>query len=108
MTKIVDIKAFEILDSRGNPTVMAEVILDDSGLTILPNPSDENCTIYSTHPDIDTISLIDASGKIVGNYPIKISSPIYINTGAFASGIYIVNGSKQSQTITSKKIIIAH
>lgn len=27
MTKIVDIKAFEVLDSRGNPTVMAEVIL---------------------------------------------------------------------------------
>ena len=32
MTKIVDIKAFEILDSRGNPTVMAEVILDDGSV----------------------------------------------------------------------------
>lgn len=29
MTKIVDIKAYEILDSRGNPTVKAEVILDN-------------------------------------------------------------------------------
>jgi enolase len=28
MSKIVDIKAFEVLDSRGNPTVMAEVILE--------------------------------------------------------------------------------
>ena len=28
MTKIVDIKAFEVLDSRGNPTVMAEVTVE--------------------------------------------------------------------------------
>lgn len=29
MSKIVDIQALEVLDSRGNPTVQAEVILDD-------------------------------------------------------------------------------
>ena len=28
MTKVADIKAFEVMDSRGNPTVMAEVILE--------------------------------------------------------------------------------
>ena len=28
MTKIIDIKAFEVLDSRGNPTVLAEVTLE--------------------------------------------------------------------------------
>ncbi|HEY8386795.1 MAG TPA: phosphopyruvate hydratase, partial [Porticoccaceae bacterium] len=28
MTKIVDIRAWEVLDSRGNPTVNADVILD--------------------------------------------------------------------------------
>jgi len=28
MKKIVDIKAFEVLDSRGNPTVMTEVIVE--------------------------------------------------------------------------------
>ena len=28
MKKIIDIKAFEVLDSRGNPTVMAEVIVE--------------------------------------------------------------------------------
>ena len=30
MSEIVDIRAFEVLDSRGNPTVMAEVTLADS------------------------------------------------------------------------------
>jgi len=39
MTKIVDIKAFEILDSRGNPTVMAEVILNDGSVGSATAPS---------------------------------------------------------------------
>ena len=39
MSKIVDIKAFEILDSRGNPTVMAEVILDDGSIGSATAPS---------------------------------------------------------------------
>lgn len=39
MAKIVDIKAFEILDSRGNPTVMAEVILDDGSVGAATAPS---------------------------------------------------------------------
>ena len=29
MNEIVDLRAFEVLDSRGNPTVMAEVTLDN-------------------------------------------------------------------------------
>ena len=30
MSEIADVRAFEVLDSRGNPTVMAEVTLDDN------------------------------------------------------------------------------
>ncbi len=32
MSKIIDVRAFEILDSRGNPTVMAEVALEDGSV----------------------------------------------------------------------------
>jgi enolase len=39
MSKIVDIKAFEVLDSRGNPTVMAEVILADGSVGSACAPS---------------------------------------------------------------------
>ncbi|RZA07962.1 MAG: phosphopyruvate hydratase [Moraxellaceae bacterium] len=39
MTKIVDIKAFEVLDSRGNPTVLAEVILEDGSIGSAMAPS---------------------------------------------------------------------
>lgn len=39
MSKIVDIKAFEVLDSRGNPTVMAEVILDSGAVGSACAPS---------------------------------------------------------------------
>jgi len=39
MSKIVDIKAFEVLDSRGNPTVMAEVVLASGALGSACAPS---------------------------------------------------------------------
>ena len=39
MSKIVDIKAFEVLDSRGNPTVNAEVILESGALGSACAPS---------------------------------------------------------------------
>ncbi len=39
MTKIKDIKAFEILDSRGNPTIQANVILEDGAVGIACVPS---------------------------------------------------------------------
>ncbi|WP_129140808.1 phosphopyruvate hydratase [Modicisalibacter coralii] len=39
MSKIVDIQALEVLDSRGNPTVQAEVILDDGARGVACAPS---------------------------------------------------------------------
>lgn len=39
MTKIADILAFEVLDSRGNPTVQAEVVLDDGSIGVACAPS---------------------------------------------------------------------
>ncbi len=39
MSKIVDIKGFEVMDSRGNPTVMAEVILDSGAVGSACAPS---------------------------------------------------------------------
>jgi len=34
VSEIIDIRAFEVMDSRGNPTVMAEVTLDDDTVDI--------------------------------------------------------------------------
>ena len=39
MSEIVDIRAFEVMDSRGNPTVMAEVTLDDDTIGVAYAPS---------------------------------------------------------------------
>ncbi|MDX9873824.1 MAG: phosphopyruvate hydratase [Spongiibacteraceae bacterium] len=39
MAEVVDIKAFEVLDSRGNPTVMAEVTLSDGSVGSACAPS---------------------------------------------------------------------
>ena len=39
MSEIVDVRAFEVLDSRGNPTVMAEVTLEDESVGSACAPS---------------------------------------------------------------------
>lgn len=39
MSKIVDIKAYEILDSRGNPTISVDVILADGSIGSASSPS---------------------------------------------------------------------
>ena len=39
MSEIIDIRAFEVMDSRGNPTVMAEVTLDDDTVGVAYAPS---------------------------------------------------------------------
>lgn len=39
MTKIVEVKAFEVLDSRGNPTVSAEVVLESGAMGSACAPS---------------------------------------------------------------------
>ncbi len=39
MTEIVDVRAFEVMDSRGNPTVMAEVTLEDNSVGVACAPS---------------------------------------------------------------------
>ena len=39
MSTIADVRAFEILDSRGNPTIMAEVVLDGGQMGVACAPS---------------------------------------------------------------------
>jgi len=39
VSEIVDVRAFEVLDSRGNPTVLAEVTLDDNSVGTACAPS---------------------------------------------------------------------
>ncbi len=39
MSKIVDVIGFEVMDSRGNPTVMAEVVLDSGAVGVACAPS---------------------------------------------------------------------
>ena len=47
MSKIADIRAYEILDSRGNPTIGTDVILMDGSIGSACSPSG------ASHPDPD-------------------------------------------------------
>ena len=51
--KIKEIKARQILDSRGNPTVEAEVILDDGSVGIASVPSGASTGIHEAHEKRD-------------------------------------------------------
>lgn len=49
MSKIVDIKAFEIIDSRGNPTVKAQIILENGTSAGASVPSGASRGTYEAH-----------------------------------------------------------
>lgn len=49
MSKIKNIKAREILDSRGNPTIEVEIILEDGSKGIASVPSGASTGIYEAH-----------------------------------------------------------
>ena len=49
MTYIKEIRAREILDSRGNPTVEADVILSDGSVGRSAAPSGASTGIYEAH-----------------------------------------------------------
>ena len=72
MSEIIDIRAFEVMDSRGNPTVMAEVTLDDDTVGVAYAPSgastgsrealelrDADPSRYLAKPSNSAISLTD-------------------------------------------------
>ena len=49
MTKIVDVKGIELLDSRGNPTVCAQVTLADGSRGVAISPSGASTGKYEAH-----------------------------------------------------------
>ena len=53
MTKIVDIHAREILDSRGNPTVEVEVLLSDNSFGRAAVPSGASTGAFEAHESRD-------------------------------------------------------
>ena len=64
MKKIIDIKAREILDSRGNPTVECEVYLEDSSFGRAAVPSGASTGIHEAIESDDSIRKIDIEGEL--------------------------------------------
>ncbi len=54
MSEIVDIHAYEILDSRGNPTVLTKVTLSDGSVGEAAAPSGASCGKYEAYELRDT------------------------------------------------------
>lgn len=63
--KIIDIKALEVLDSRGNPTVMATVVLDDDSCGSAFVPSGASTGSY------EAVELRDGDSNCYGGLGVK-------------------------------------
>ena len=68
---------------------------------LFPNPAKENITIVAKIEEADNIQIIDASGKLVGDYKIQ-NYGANINTSAFAEGFYIYKIHDKKNKILTK------
>ena len=75
MSEIIDIRAFEVMDSRGNPTVMAEVTLDDDvvGVAYAPSGASTGSREALELRDADPLRYL---GKGVLNAVANVNGPI--------------------------------
>lgn len=75
-----------------------EIIADNAGLIVYPNPARDFITVSFEKPEIGTMQLIDLSGRIVSNETLNQSQNVQIQTEGLSSGIYTL------RVVTSNEI----
>lgn len=103
---------FESMDDEGNPgscsfelTVIEELGIADflaQGLSIFPNPASTSLTINSKNVVIETIQILDISGKQLMEKNAINQNVVTLNVSNMAQGIYFMRLNNQ----ITKKIII--
>jgi choice-of-anchor B domain-containing protein len=103
---------FESTDDEGNPgscsfelTVIEELGIADflaQGLSIFPNPASTSLTIHSKNVSINTIQILDISGKQLLEMNVNDQNEVNLNVSNMAQGIYFMRLNNQ----ITKKIII--
>ncbi|QIE59613.1 choice-of-anchor B family protein [Rasiella rasia] len=63
----------------------------DSGLSIFPNPASEKITIQSNNAGINTIHIVDISGKIIFSEESNAVQSKTIDLSSYAQGVYFVH-----------------
>jgi len=79
----------------------------ENSVSMYPNPANQSIRIKSSNQLVDRVSILDLSGKQVGNYPIsKAEETLVIDQ--LANGIYLVEFYQNQRKITQKKLIVSH
>jgi hypothetical protein len=87
-----------------NVTGISEV---ENAVSMNPNPANQLIWIKSSNQLVDRVSIVDLSGKQVGNYPIsKAEETLLIDQ--LSNGIYLVEFYQNQRKLTQKKLIVSH
>ena len=88
--------------------IATEYILDDSGMTLLPNPASDLCTIMISNDFIDSIHIFDSSGKLIQSFNCENQIYIQLNLKSYNAGICYVQAYNNAEKIATKKLIVSH
>jgi len=87
-------------------TILAAGPVSDSEIKIYPNPTWDSLTITWDGDSFDKVEIIDSSGRVCFQEPVKKAQRILHFGKRLTNGIYIVKLSNSEKSITKK--IIAH
>jgi hypothetical protein len=93
----------EVEDYTVNITTSGASLLENdlSAITIYPNPSSDilNIDLSSANEEIQSIFLVDITGKLVQTIDVHENEVIKLNLSSFASGLYYIKISSATNTV---------
>jgi len=111
----VRINTGSLTDIAGNENAVIEwsivytnsdlLLLQELGIKIYPNPSNGKFRIDMTERNVEQITILDISGRLIHKENLKQQSSKEIDLSEFAKGIYILKLNVNNKELTSKIII---
>ena len=111
MTKIINVKGRQVFDSRGNPTVEAEVILQDGSVGISIVPSGASTGRYEAHElrdknkDYLNKSVFDAVNNINNKISKSLINKNSINQNEIDKILINLDGTENKSNIGANAIL---
>ena len=98
----------EVEDYTVNITTSGASLLENdlSAITIYPNPSSDilNIDLSSANEEIQSIFLVDITGKLVQTIDVHENEVIKLNLSSFASGLYYIKISSATNTVVRQVV----
>ena len=98
----------EVEDYTVNITTSGASLLENdlSAITIYPNPSSDilNIDLSSANEEIQSISLVDITGKLIQTIDVHENALLKLNLSSFASGLYYIKISSATNTVVRQVV----